>query len=296
MDIVDITNLPPPDAIEPLDFETILAERVEELLALVPDDRRQEVEETIALESEPLTIALQNAAYREMLLIAKMNQKIRAIFLATATGTDLEHHGVPWSIKRKVIQEENLEANPPLKRIMESDGDLRRRIQMAPYKLSTAGPSGAYEAHSLDFDKSIKDASTTRPIPGTVRVHILSRNNQGQPTDDLLAGLYDYLSDEQRRPLNDTVQTVAATAKKFELIYEVTYVAKPEIDITKAEVARRIQQLLEQRQMLGRSISLVHIYGAIDVPGVEKARIISPKADVDCTEHEYPMATKVEER
>lgn len=296
VEILDITNLNPPDAIEAVDFEDILTERIAELLALMPDDRRDDVIATLKLESEPLTIALQTAAYREMVLIEKMNAKVRAIFLATATKADLEHHGFPWGLERKVIQEADQTATPPTPQVLETDSEYRRRIQMAPQKLSTAGPGGSYVAHALDFDASIKDAATTRPIPGTVRVHVLTRENNGQPPQQLLDGLWAYLDDEKIRPLSDTVETVAATAKAFDLIYQVEYLHRPEIEITKEQVALNIQQLMSDRQMLGKNISLVHLYGAIDVPGVASARVISPVADIVCEKHEYPFVSRVEER
>ncbi len=293
--IIDISTLPAPDAVEALNFETILSQKKALLLSLLPDDRREEVALTLTLESEPLTILLEAYAYDNLVLRQRINEATLSTHLAYAEHNDLEIQGVQWGLTRKIIQEAKPEAIPPIMEILESDDDFRRRIQMAPNKLSTAGPILSYIGHTLDAHEMIKDASVTRPVPGTVRVNVMAYTDDGQPNQNVLNAAYDYVSDEQRRPTCDTVEMVAAVAKKTEIAYQITYTNGPEKEQTKSEARRRLDKLIKDKQRLGETLALVHINGALSVPGVIKAKIIKPTADIECGRHEYPFVTKVSE-
>lgn len=54
MATVDLSQLPVPDVVEELDYETILAERIATLISLYPEDQQEAVARTLALESEPI--------------------------------------------------------------------------------------------------------------------------------------------------------------------------------------------------------------------------------------------------
>ena len=54
MSTITLSQLPQPDVIEVLDFETILAERKAYFVSLYPADQQASVEATLALESEPI--------------------------------------------------------------------------------------------------------------------------------------------------------------------------------------------------------------------------------------------------
>lgn len=288
MNVLDLSLLPPPDALLPLDFERLLAERKAELLADLPEAQRPAVAETLSLESEPLNIALQNAAYRELLLRHTINQSILAAFLATATGADLDHHGAAWGLQRHVLQAAQPNARPPVPQQLEADADFRRRIQLAPYKLSNAGTADAYKAHVLDAHGDVKDAASTRPIPGTVRIHVLAHSNDGQASATVLNAVHAHLNQEHIRPLNDRIEVVAATRKAFQLRYQIDYASRPDTPAIQAEIQRRLNDLWPSKHRLGQTVALVHLYGALDVSGVNQARILSPSADIVCQAHEYP--------
>ena len=80
---IDVTALPTPAVIETLDYEAVLASLRADLLRLYPV-----AAEVIDLESEPLTKLLQVAAYRELLIRARINDAARAVMLAYATDAD----------------------------------------------------------------------------------------------------------------------------------------------------------------------------------------------------------------
>ena len=85
---IDLTRLPAPKVIEELDFETIFERKKNALLELVPSSVRETIAATLSLESEPLTIDLQQQAYQEMILRQRINQATASTLLAFAQGSD----------------------------------------------------------------------------------------------------------------------------------------------------------------------------------------------------------------
>ncbi|OWF82507.1 baseplate J-like protein [Yersinia frederiksenii] len=90
MPIIDLNQLPAPDVVEKLDFETILTERKATLISLFPEEQQEAVARTLALESEPLTKLLEENAYREVIWRQRVNEAARANMLAYAVGHDLD--------------------------------------------------------------------------------------------------------------------------------------------------------------------------------------------------------------
>lgn len=86
MATIDLSQLPAPDVVEVLDYESILAERKATLLSLCYESQREAVARTLQLESEPLTKLLEESAYREVMWRQRVNEAARANMLAYATG------------------------------------------------------------------------------------------------------------------------------------------------------------------------------------------------------------------
>ncbi|MDT4856101.1 hypothetical protein FQZ97_904790 [compost metagenome] len=51
---IDLSRLPPPNVVEVIDYETLLAERKAYFISLYPAEERDEVAATLAVESEPI--------------------------------------------------------------------------------------------------------------------------------------------------------------------------------------------------------------------------------------------------
>ncbi|TEJ01927.1 baseplate assembly protein [Pseudomonas aeruginosa] len=101
---IDLSQLPPPHAVEQLDYEQILAERKAYAISLWPEDQQAEIAARLALESEPLTKLLEENAYREMLWRQRVNEAALANMLASAQGADLDQLAANYNVKRLVIQ------------------------------------------------------------------------------------------------------------------------------------------------------------------------------------------------
>lgn len=90
--IIDLSQLPEPEVIENLDFETIYQQ-------LLGDFREAMAGEwTAEVESDPVLKLLQLAAYRELLLRARINDAARAVMLWHTPAVPISTRSVPASM------------------------------------------------------------------------------------------------------------------------------------------------------------------------------------------------------
>lgn len=217
MPIIDLNQLPAPDVVEELDFETILAERKATLISLYPEDQQEALARTLTLESEPLVKLLEENAYRELIWRQRVNEAARAVMLACAAGNDLDVIGANYNTTRLIITPADDSTIPPTPAVMESDTDYRLRIQQAFEGLSVAGSVGAYQYHGRSADGRVADISVTSPSPACVTISVLSRENNGVASEDLLAVVRNALNGEDVRPVADRVTVQSAAIVEYQI-------------------------------------------------------------------------------
>lgn len=280
MAVIDLSQLPPPQIVDEPDFESLLAERQAEFVALYPDDEQAAVSRTLALESEPVVKLLQESVYRELLLRQRINEAAKAVMVAYALASDLDNLGANNNVQRRVITPADETTTPPTAAVMESDADFRQRIPAAFEGMSVAGPIGAYEYHALSADGRVADAAAFSPSPAMVTVAILAREGDGTAPDDLLQIVSDALNDEAVRPVADRVSVVSAEIISYvvdAVLY--TYPGPAKEPILSAARAQLKAYINEQRR-LGRDIRRSAIYAALHVQGVQRVELQHPAADV----------------
>jgi len=270
---VDLSKLPFPAVIEVLSFETIVAACKARLIELMP-----ELEPVLAIPSEPLVLVIDIFAYRETLLRARVNDAARDVTLAYATGAMLDHLVALLGVTRLVIEAARPETNTPA--VMESDDSLRRRALLAPEAYSVAGPAGAYVSHALGADGDVLDASATTPSPGVVLVTVLSRQNDGVPSAELLDKVFAVVAADDVRPLTDHVQIQAAQIVPFDIKAAVSTFAGPDSAVVMDEARRRLNDYLDRSYRLGRDVTRSGIIAALHTDGVQNVRLTAPAADV----------------
>lgn len=275
MSTITLSQLPQPDVIELLDFETILAERKAYFVSLYPADQQASVEATLALESEPITKLLQENAYRELILRQRINDAAVANMLAWAKGSDLDNLVANWKVQRLTIQPGDPTATPPVPEIKEDDEALILRALMAWDGLCVAGPTGAYEYFALSADGKVADAKGSSPAPAEALVTILSTEGNGSADAALIAKVTQALSQEDRRPVADRLTVQSAG------IINYTITAKLHIDSQGAEVDVILQAAREQlaafinpRRRIGVEVPRSAIDAALHVQGVRKVDLI----------------------
>ena len=112
---------------------------------------------------------------------------------------------------------------------IESDENLRERIQIAPESFSVAGPDGAYEYYARSAHQSIIDVAVLGPhsstaahiiTPGNVEIYPLMSGGE-LPRQEILDVVGEALSARDKRPLTDYVHVLTPEAVNYDLF--VTY-------------------------------------------------------------------------
>lgn len=271
---IDLTALPVPEAVEQLDYETILAESRATLLALAP-----EVEDVLALESEPLTKLLQTDAFRELIMRGRANDSVRAVMLALATGADLDQLVALLGVQRQAIIEADPIADPPIEEVLEDDASLRRRAQLSWEGMTVAGTVGAYMFHALSADGRVRDVGVSRPQAGVVQVTILSHEDDGIPTQALIDTVDASLEDV--RPLCDDVRVVAPVFVDYAIEAVLTLSGGPGADVVLAAAREAVEAYVHDELMVGRIVRHGALLARLYQPGVEAVAMTTPLADID---------------
>ncbi|GJA75411.1 baseplate J/gp47 family protein [Aeromonas caviae] len=292
MKIIDLSQLPQPDVIELLDFETILAERKAYFVSLYPADQQAAIAATLALDSEPITKLLQENAYRELILRQRINDAAVANMLAWAKGDDLDNLVANWNVQRLTIQPGDDTATPPIPTIMESDAALLERALLAWDALSVAGPREAYRHHARTADGAVMDAEPTSPSPGVVDVYILAATGDGTPSAELLTKVADYLTDEDRVPLTDNVHVKAAQVLPYTLAIRLFIpAAGPSAATITAEAERRLLEVINPRRRIGVEVPRSLLESALHAPGVRKVEL-TDWADITPAKHQAAWCSR----
>ena len=290
---IDLSQLPPPQIVEQIDFEQILAERKAYMISLWPADEQAQIAARLEIESEPLTKLLQENTYRETVWRQRVNEASLANLLATARGTDLEQLAGNFNVKRLVIQQGKANAVPPIPTLMESDDSLRERAQMAWEGLSTAGPRNSYIFHARAADGRVADATAESPSPAVAVVTVQSLLGDGAAPPELLAVVNAYLSDDDRRPVADRLTVQGAQILYYQVKAKLYLLSSgPESEPILAAAEQRLLAYVHQRRRLGMEVSESALHAALHVEGVRKVEL-EGWADIVATKAQAPYCTGI---
>lgn len=289
---IDLSQLPPPVVVEPLDFETLFAQRKAAFIAMYPEDEQEEIARTLELESEPITMLLEENCYRELLLRQRVNEAARAVMLAYSTDSDLDNLAVNFNVERLTIQEEDDSVTPQIEAVMESDPDLRTRTQQAFEGLSVAGPTAAYEFWGRSADGRVADISAVSPTPACVTISVLSREGDGTASDDLLSVVAAALNDEEVRPVADRVTVQSAEIVPYQIDATLYIYPGPEAEPVRQASEQQLQAYIAAQNRLGRDIRLSAIYAALHVEGVQRVELAQPVADIVLSDYQASHCTE----
>ena len=168
----------------------------------------------------------------------------------------------------------------------EEADNLRERIRQAPEKFSNAGSVGAYEYHTLSAHQSITDVAVISPSPGVVNIYPLT--SEGNPTEEVINIVQNYLSDDMIRPLTDYVQVISPENIQFNI--DATIWLYKDADVTSVNttiVARMKEYKLTLSEKLGKDVVQTQIIAILNsIYGVYKVRLNAPQ-DIIVQTHQW---------
>lgn len=266
---INLSGLTPPDVIETLDYEAIVTEMRDELVARFPA-----IEGVIDLESEPARKLIEAFAYREMLLRARINDAARSVLLASSYGSNLDHLAALFATARMQIED----ATGAL--VAEDDARLRRRVQLAPEAFSVAGPAGAYIYHALSAAPWARDATAIMTQPGRVRVTLLREGTDPTPNLAERETVRLSLIDNDVRPLTDMVEVLGPEVRRTEITATLTLYPGPDGSVVRERALAAVSEWVEANRMLGMNLRRSALFAKLHQEGVHSVELASPAEDI----------------
>lgn len=282
---IDLSKLPAPQVVEKLNFEVIFQEMLSGFKSRHP-------EYSSIVESDPVYKALEEAAYREMLLRQRVNEAARAVMLAYALGSDLDNLAALAPVERKMIDAGDASAVPPVPPTYEDDEEFRARTQLAPEGFSVAGPEQGYRFHALKVAE-VRDASAITPIPGRVEVYILSRNGSGETDSNIINAVNTVVNSEKVRPLTDSVVIKSAEIISYNVIATLQVGDGPSDSVVVNAARSTLSVYTTRAHALGSRVSLSGMLASLHVEGVVDVKLVTPVESIVCDLRQAPYCISI---
>lgn len=268
---IDLTSLPVPQVIEEISFEAIVARKKARFQGLWAAVRAQHPAlnlpdyDVAMLETDPVVILLEEDAYDEMLLRARVNDAVRSNLLAYATGANLDNLAADHGVIRLVG---------------ESDQALRERIVLHDQGSSSAGPEEWYEYHARSASVLVKDVSVYRSGTGPeITLAVLASNNGGVPDQPLLDAVYAVVNSPSVRVVNDVISVIAATGTSFDVAAQIWLLPDTPASVFEG-LETVLRNALQAEGGMGFDINQSWLVAKLMVPGVAKVVLTAPVTDL----------------
>jgi phage-related baseplate assembly protein len=108
---------------------------------------------------------------------------------------------------------------------------------------------------------------------------VLSRENNGVASDELLAIVRNALNDEDVRPVSDRVTVQSANIVDYKITATLYLYPAPKVSRCSV-LQKQLQTYITAQHRLGRDIRKSAIYAALHVEGVQRVELASPVADI----------------
>lgn len=279
---IDLSRLPAPDVVAPLDYEAIRSQ-------LIADFRARWPGFDALVESDPAIKLLEVAAYRELLLRAAINDTARGLLVAFAGGADLEQLAAFHGVTRFLISEAT-DTEPAL---YESDEALRRRVLLAPEAHAGAGPIGAWLFHTLSADPRVLNADIWSPEPGQVIVAVQTREGDGEASAELLDAVRAHLAQPHIKPLTDILTVRSVVNVPYGIAVEGFVLPGPAPAPVREAMIASLTRMAAARRTPSRDVPRSAVIAAASVDPIDKVIVTAPAADVARARGEVAICTGI---
>ncbi|MBA8798266.1 phage-related baseplate assembly protein [Agrobacterium sp. RC10-4-1] len=283
---IDVSRLPVPDAIEPLDFETLYSQFKSRFLtfwnaqrAINPSLPEYDVQD---LETDPAGVVGEAWSYLRLLDRQRVNDAFRSLLAAYAKGSDLDAVVADQKVFRLIV----VPATANAAAIMEGDDALLRR-----YFLSFDVPSAASAGRYL-FDAWTAWPQSADKALGLWDARVNGRAVHGRrgDTDVVIIGpmgrlptvleldtVRSSVTNPNRAPESVAISVMAAGRTEYavSLVLEIPAVG-PSADIVRQEAEKRVTAAATSRILIGGEIPEALFSGAAFGDGVIRVRDLSP--------------------
>ncbi|MBX9873339.1 MAG: baseplate J/gp47 family protein [Beijerinckiaceae bacterium] len=285
---IDLSRIPAPNAIDPLDFEALFDDYAARFVARWEQARG--IDPTLpdydVSDLQSGSMAIDGQAYSETRLLdrAHVNDAVRSVLAPLAKGADLDNVVARQGVVR-------LDLSPGL---FESDEQLLWR-----YLLSFGRASAG------SVDRILFDAWTAWPGMHNARVNGRAIHGRRGETDLVIAGPGGVTPPEKLTQVRAAVTAPSAKPEAIGIFvlaaapleYAVTQTIRvpvgPDAELVRLEAVARVSAATDGRHLIGGTIQRDLIAGAAYGPSVASVEHSSPDADVVATPYQIPVRTGV---
>ncbi|UIP28891.1 baseplate J/gp47 family protein [Photobacterium sp. TLY01] len=315
-----------PNAFQVPDFETLLAEYKQhaiDYLTQKDSDKAAEVAEAFANESELLAQITQAFVLKRIAEIREQNYWALQMFRKFVTDSDMvDLLALQYNLKRQVLEPADDSVFPPVPAVMESDNDLLRRFDLAPYQFHTTGTRMGYKFHALTLDERPTITLTTephalvmrydfpnltRPMPvrdavaktliphsGQVHIAVLSRESpDGTASDALLNRVSGYLNRDDIAQESDELIVQSARAKPYRIEATLITGGDPLHAVSPNEAKAAAQAFADSVQQLGGFVDRLKLGDVLYSLSPKRVILQNPADDIECEWDEAPYCTEI---
>ncbi|MFD2177853.1 baseplate J/gp47 family protein [Veronia pacifica] len=314
-----------PDAFNTPDFEPLLAEYIQHVIEYVTVKKPElagAITEALSNEGELLTQVIEALILKRIAEKREDNHQAMQMFRKFVTDSDMvDLLALQYNLKRQVLEAADDSVYPPKPAVMESDQELLRRFDLAPYQFHTTGTRKGYQFHALtlgerpkismhtepdtlivryDFPKElapqrVKDAQARMLTPhsGKVDVAILSREGDGTASDALLNRVSDYLNRDDIAQESDQLTTRSAVIKPYRIVATLYTGADPLHHVTTETAEKVATEFADRAHRLGGHVDRLKIGEVLYGLDPKRVSLTEPAADIECGWDEAPHCTEV---
>lgn len=161
---------------------------------------------------------------------------------------------------------------------IETDESLAERIYLAPSSWSTAGPDDAYKYWVKTFNVGITDVRVDSQIPGEVDVCFILEGG-GLPDEVMLEEVWNFLKNEEIRPLTDKVVVRAPTEYGYGL--DLTYYINESDRMRAASIDAQVQKAAQeyiawQQERIDRDVNPDKLRNLVISAGAKRIEVRAP--------------------
>lgn len=292
---IDLSRLAPPDAIEPLNFETLYAAfilRFQQVwTAARAVDPTLPPYDVAVLQTDPAAILGQPWAENRLLDRQRVNDAILSVLAPFAGGADLDAIAAGANVTRLVVTP----AANGQPAVLESDEALLRR-----YLLSFDRPAAGSR------DRYLYEAWTAWPLMGDAAVlgfgvhgrrgdvHIVITAPGGRvPTDPEYGFVFAALHDTRVKPEAVGLTILRAERVEYAVSLRITIPAGPDGALVAAEAEARVKAATDARTLIGGEIPPGLLSGAAYGPNVIAVEDLAPVA-IAADPYTVPVCTGID--
>lgn len=288
MTAIDLSRLPAPLVIEPLDFETLFDAYVARFEATWEEARERDptlpAYDVQNLETDPAVILGQAWSYLRLLDRQRVNDAVKAVLAAFSSNSDLDQLVARQNVAR-------LETAPG---VPETDAQLLRRY------LLSFGRASAGSADRLSYD-----ALTAVPALIDVRVNGFAIHGRRGEIDVVIAGADGVTTPEQVASVRAAVASASAKPEAIgvfvipaeRIVYTVSQSiflpVGPDANLVRTEAIARVRAATDERRMIGQRVPRDLIAGAAFGQSIASVNHLSPISDIVTNAYQIPVCTGI---